>query len=92
MSEEIKALRQALREELRTWIEERTQAFLSQLGGPIPELPVVEDFRLLICLVDASDPDGCDYYPAVDSGSAHHRQVGLVNQSMVYLNRDVSDE
>lgn len=87
MSDEIKARRAVLRAELGAWIEDRMGEFLAQLGGPIPELPVIEDFALLICVTDGADPDAVDYYPVVNSGSAHHRQLGLATQHVDYLNQ-----
>lgn len=85
MSEEVKAVAKKLRAELTDWIEARTPELLQMLGGPIPELPIVEDFRLLICITDGADADSCDYYPAVTSGTTHHRQLGLVEESRGYL-------
>ena len=85
MSDEIKERRAVLRAELEQWIVARIPEFCAQLGGPVPELPLIEDFRLLICLTDGADADACDYYPVVASGTSHHRQVGLVAQAADYL-------
>lgn len=82
---EIIAIRHKLRTELAEWIEARIPDFLIQLGGAEPALPVVEDFRLLICLNDGADALAPDYYPDVSSGSAHHRQLGLVRHDLDYL-------
>jgi hypothetical protein len=69
MSDEIKARRQILRSELAEWIEVRIPELLAQIDGPVPTLPVVEDFRLLICIADGSDADAPDdWYPVVSSG------------------------
>lgn len=92
MSDEIKARRQQLSAELAGWIEARMPEFLAQLGGPVPTLPVVEDFRLIISIADGADPDCCDYYPVVDSGTSYHRQLGLVVQANDYLRVHESDD
>ncbi len=92
MSEEIKERRAKLRGELSEWIEARIPDFLAQLGGPEPTLPVVEDFRLIISIADGADPDCCDYYPVVDSGSSYHRQLGLVVQANDYLRVHETDD
>lgn len=92
MSDEIKARREVLRDDLSQWIEARIPEFLANLGGSIPDLPVVEDFRLIICIADGAHPDSADYYPVVDSGTAHHRQLGLLQQSMDYLSWRPADD
>lgn len=92
MSEEIKAIRTMMRSELSDWIEARIPEFLGLLGGEVPTLPVVEDFRLILCLADGADPDACDYYPVVDSGTAMHRQVGLLQQNIDYLRWRATDD
>lgn len=88
MSEEVKVIAQRLRAELLVWIEERTDLFIelldSDLASP-PQMPVIEDFRLLLCLGDAADPDASDWYPQVNSGTAFHRQLGLVEHASSYL-------
>jgi hypothetical protein len=88
--DEIVEARRELRAELLAWIEERVPRFLGLLNiededEPL-QLPVIEDFRLLLCLSDAGGgPTTPDWYPTLDSGTAHHRQVGLLHQGMRYL-------
>ena len=87
-AEEIAHIRQKLRRELQAWIESHTADFLMQLGGPTPVLPIVEDFRLLICITEGSDANGGDWYPVVSSGSTYHRQLGLLDQAVDYMHMD----
>lgn len=82
--------RRKLRAELREWIEARVPQFLAQCGDGESEaqvlLPAVEDFRLLICIGDAAGGTGVpDWYPTVDSGTAHHRQLGLTRHDLEWL-------
>lgn len=85
MSEEVKQIRQKMRIELTEWIEARIPEFMETFDGESPQLPIIEDFRLIVCIADGADPDACDYYPIVDSGTSHHRQVGLIQQAAQYL-------
>jgi len=41
---------------------------------------------LLICLSDASDPNGSDYYPRVYSQTPVHHHLGMLEQARAYLN------
>ena len=68
-------------------MEERLPQFLGMFGGDIPEMPVIEDFDLLVCISDASNADGADYYPRVYSQTPIHRHLGMLEQARNYLNR-----
>lgn len=92
MSDEVRRIRVKMREELSTWIEARIPEFIETFGGEPPELPMVEDFRLMLCITDGADFDSCTYYPIVDSGSSYHRQMGLVTQAAQYLARPGDDD
>jgi hypothetical protein len=83
---DIERRRKILRTELAAWIESHISDFLMQFAeGDIPTLPVIEDFRLLLCVVDGADPDASDYYTVVSGGTSLHRQLGLVEHDVAYL-------
>jgi len=87
VSEEIKALQQRLRADLIAWMEERIPLLLGMLAeGCTMEMPIIDDFQLLICLSDASDANGSDYYPRVYSQTPVHHHLGLLEQARSYLN------
>lgn len=79
--DDVTARRLKLRNELADWIDARIPEFLLQIEGPDLKLPVVEDFRLLVCINDGADSEAIDYYPLIGSGSSFHRQLGLLVQA-----------
>jgi hypothetical protein len=90
--EEFRQRQKELRQELSTWLEAHIADFLAQIDGPPLKLPVIEDFRLLICVGDGADSENVDYYPVVDSGSAYHRQLGLLEQASWYIRHRPQDD
>jgi hypothetical protein len=90
--DEIKQRCQAIRAELLEWIEGHMEDFLALLGGPAPELPIIEDFRLLLCVTDGANPEIACYYPIVSSGTSYHRQLGLIDQGREYLTEYFGDD
>lgn len=80
-------LRRKLRGDLVEWIDAHLPEILDlcECETP-PELPIVEDFRLLLAISNGADPyNSLDYYPSVDSGTALHRLMGLVHNDLAYL-------
>ena len=65
----------ALKEDLAEWVDHRVSAMVEDFDV---EMPIAEDFLLLVAVTDAAGGREVSYYRSVSSSSSYHRMAGLL--------------